>query len=79
MNGDALELMQELGRIHADLKQDIGSVRTEVAGFRGNIEARVAGIEQDAKDDKFWGNVKSYSGIVGVAIHVAAHKLGFKI
>lgn len=79
MNGDSLEIMARLGEIHADLKQDIGQVRTEFAGFKGNIEARVSGIEDDAKTDKFWNNVKAYSGPVMVAVHVAAHKLGFKL
>jgi hypothetical protein len=43
------------------------------------LQQEVADIREDMKSDKFWGNVKSYSGIVGVAIHVAAHKLGFKL
>lgn len=89
MNGDALELMQELGRIHADLKQDIGAVKTEIAtdigvvktemaGFKGSFDTRLKVVETDLKDQKFWGNVKSASGPVMVLLHVAAHKLGFK-
>jgi hypothetical protein len=43
------------------------------------LKQEVADIRDDMKSDKFWTNVKSYSGIVGVALHVAAHKLGFKL
>ncbi len=79
MNGDALELMQRLGEIHADLKEDIGGLKAEIAGFRGEAGARISAIEIDAKDQKFWGNVKSFSGPVMVALHITAHKLGLKL
>lgn len=79
MNGDALEIMTRLGEIHADLKQDIGNVKTEMAGFKGGIEVRVATVEATIKDDKFWGNVKAAAGPFTVALHMAAHKLGWKI
>jgi hypothetical protein len=79
MNGDALELMKELGRIHADLKQDIGGVRTDLAGFKGSIEARVGGLEKDVKDEKFWNNVKAATGPFMVLLHVGAKKIGINI
>jgi len=86
MKGDSLELMQRLGEIHADLKQDLGNLKTEVAGFKGTftsdlkaMSARMDVMEKDADDQKFWGNVKSSTGPFMVFLHVAAHKLGFKI
>ena len=79
MNGDALEIMQRLGEIHADLKQDIGNVKTEMAGFKGGIEVRVAAVESDMKSDKFWSNVKAATGPFAVGLHIIAHKIGIKI
>ena len=86
MKGDSLELMQALGSIHADLKQDIGEVKAEVAGLKGTftsdlkaVRDRMDVMEKDADDQKFWGNVKSSTGPFMVFLHVAAHKLGFKI
>ncbi len=89
MNGDALELMQRLGEIHADLKddigklksnfkEDIGQLKADFAGFEGSAGARISAIEVDMKDQKFWGNVKAASGPVMVMLHIAAHKLGLK-
>lgn len=51
-----------------DIKRDVPILKQEVADLR-----------EDAKSDKFWDNVRGYSGIVGVALHIAAHKLGFKV
>jgi hypothetical protein len=86
MNGDSLELMQALGTIHADLKQDIGDLKAEVAGFKGAFTSdlkaanvRMKNIEDDMKDQKFWGNVKASSGPFLVALHIVAHKLGIKV
>jgi len=91
MNGDALELMQKLGEIHADLKEDIGQVRTDlkkdigqvntdIAGFKGSFGIRLDNIETDAKDEKYWHNVKTFVVIpVTFALHKAATALGFKI
>lgn len=87
MNGDALELMQKLGEIHADLKEDIGSVKTEMAGFKGsissNLEAtnfRVTAIERAAADDKFWDRVKTIIVLpVVFAIHKVLTTLGMRI
>jgi len=79
MNGDSLEIMAALGTIHADLKQDIGNLKADLAGFKGDANARIAAIEADAKDQKFWNNVKAYSGPVMVALHVAARKIGINI
>lgn len=79
MNGDALELMQRLGEIHADLKEDIGNLKAEFSNFKGSAGARITAIEQDTKDQKFWNNVKAYSGPVLVTLHVVAHKLGLKL
>ncbi len=80
MNGDALELMQRLGEIHADLKQDIGIVTTKMAEFKGSFEARLANVETDIKDGKYWHNVKTLIVVpVVFSLHKAATMLGFKI
>jgi len=79
MNGDSLELMQRLGESDTDLKEDSGGLRAENAGFRGNANDRKSAIEEDMKDQKFWGNVKASSGPVMVMLHIAAHKLGLKL
>jgi hypothetical protein len=80
MNGDALELMQKLGEIHADLKEDIGRVKTEMAEFKGEFRVRLSTIEKNADNDKYWHNVKTFVVIpVTFALHKTASMLGFKI
>ena len=43
------------------------------------LEQEVKDIREDMKDEKFWNNVKAYSGPVMVALHVAARKIGINI
>ena len=43
------------------------------------LKQEVDDIKQTMKDDKFWGNIKAYSGPVLVALHIAAKKIGLNI
>lgn len=80
MNGDALELMQKLGEIHADLKEDIGQVKADMAEFKGEFRVRLSTIEKNAEDDKYWHNVKTFVVIpITFGLHKIANTLGFKI
>ena len=67
-------VVQQLGII-GERTQGISDIKRDVPV----LKQEVADIREDMKSDKFWGNVKSYSGIIGVVFHMAAHKLGFKI
>lgn len=87
MNGDALAIMTELGRIHADLKEDIGNVRADLAGFKGTITSdlnattnRVIELEEDIKSRAYWQNVRTYVTVpIVFVLHKTATILGIKI
>ena len=43
------------------------------------LQLEVKDIREDMKDDKFWSNVRGYSGPVLVGLHIVARKLGINI
>lgn len=66
-------VVQQLGKL--DVLPDIQAKANRVP----LIEQEVKDLKADMKDEKLWGNVKSFSGPVMVALHVAARAVGIKI
>lgn len=86
MNGDALELAQMISSAESRLSTQINKVATEVAGMHGtftteirSIKDDVQGVKDGIKDDKFWHNIKAYSGPVMVVVYGVAKKIGLPL
>jgi hypothetical protein len=66
-------VVQQLGKL--DILPDLQAKANRVP----LIELELKDIREDIKDQKFWGNVKSFSGPIMVGLHVAARALGLKV
>jgi hypothetical protein len=80
MNGDALEIMNAIGTMHADLQKQIGEIKSDISGMQGDLNARIVSLEV-AESRGFWTDfVRATVGAAPlVGLHMLLHRMGFKI
>jgi len=66
--------VQQFG-ILADRTKGLEQIKVDVP----LLKQELADVQEDIKDEKFWNNVKAYSGPILVGLHVVARKIGINI